>query len=639
MKLRAPAYPLITIDPYMSVWSMGDRLNAGTVRHWTGRDMPLDGLADIDGETYVFMGDAERLGLPGMEQTSVEVEAFATRYRFEAGGVELTAEFLSPVLPDDLQLLSRPVSYLRTAVRTTDGGAHRVAVTVRASEAFCLNEPGQCPVFAERADAAPGVTTMRLYGQEQAVLGKAGDDRRIDWGYFYLSVNGEREAGQMADPAGGNMRYVYVTAGLDTAGEAQALFTFAYDDVYSLTYFGKPLKSVWNQDGTTIGAAIARAYAEYVDVAERCRAFGETLTREAAQAGGEEYAELLLLALRQSIAAHKAAVDPEGKLLFVSKECFSNGCAATVDVSYPSIPLFLLYNTELVKGMMRPIFRYAAQERWPFDFAPHDVGTYPILNGQVYGGGTDPRWQMPVEECGNMLVMAAAVSAADGDADFAGEHRELLAKWAGYLLRHGVDPENQLCTDDFAGHLAHNCNLSLKAIMGLAGYARLCGMWGDRQEAARFDAAAREMAASWLDRAAEGDGSFRLAFDQPGTFSMKYNAVWDKLFGTGLFPAAAMEREFASYAARLNPYGMPLDNRADYTKSDWLVWTATLAPDKEQFMAFIHPLWLAYDVSPSRVPMTDWYSTVTSQQIGFQNRTVQGGLFIKLLEQKGLCRF
>ena len=639
MKLRAPAYPLITIDPYMSVWSMGDRLNAGTVRHWTGRDMPLDGLADIDGETYVFMGDAERLGLPGMEQTSVEVEAFATRYRFEAGGVELTAEFLSPVLPDDLQLLSRPVSYLRTAVRTTDGGAHRVAVTVRASEAFCLNEPGQCPVFAERADAAPGVTTMRLYGQEQAVLGKAGDDRRIDWGYFYLSVNGEREAGQMADPAGGNMRYVYVTAGLDTAGEAQALFTFAYDDVYSLTYFGKPLKSVWNQDGTTIGAAIARAYAEYVDVAERCRAFGETLTREAAQAGGEEYAELLLLALRQSIAAHKAAVDPEGKLLFVSKECFSNGCAATVDVSYPSIPLFLLYNTELVKGMMRPIFRYAAQERWPFDFAPHDVGTYPILNGQVYGGGTDPRWQMPVEECGNMLVMAAAVSAADGDADFAGEHRELLAKWAGYLLRHGVDPENQLCTDDFAGHLAHNCNLSLKAIMGLAGYARLCGMWGDRQEAARFDAAAREMAASLLDRAAEGDGSFRLAFDQPGTFSMKYNAVWDKLFGTGLFPAAAMEREFASYAARLNPYGMPLDNRADYTKSDWLVWTATLAPDKEQFMAFIHPLWLAYHVSPSRVPMTDWYSTVTSQQIGFQNRTVQGGLFIKLLEQKGLCRF
>lgn len=148
------------------------------------------------------------------------------------------------------------------------------------------------------------------------------------------------------------------------------------------------------------------------------------------------------------------------------------------------------------------------------------------------------------------------------------------------------------------------------------------------------------MAASWLDRAAEGDGSFRLAFDQPGTFSMKYNAVWDKLFGTGAVPGGGHGAGNSPLTpARLNPYGMPLDNRADYTKSDWLVWTATLAPDKEQFMAFIHPLWLAYHVSPSRVPMTDWYSTVTSQQIGFQNRTVQGGLFIKLLEQKGLCRF
>lgn len=253
------------------------------------------------------------------------------------------------------------------------------------------------PVFAERTNAAPGVTTMRLYGQEQAVLGKAGDDRRIDWGYFYLSADGEREAGQMADPAGGDTQYVYVTAELDTAGEAQALFTFAYDDVYSLTYFGQPLKSVWNQDGMTIGAAIARAYAEYADVAARCRAFGEALTREAAQAGSEEYAELLLLALRQSVAAHKAAVDPEGKLLFVSKECFSNGCAATVDVSYPSIPLFLLYNTELVKGMMRPIFRYAAQEKWPFDFAPTMWEPIPSSTGRYTAGGRIPagrcRWR------------------------------------------------------------------------------------------------------------------------------------------------------------------------------------------------------------------------------------------------------
>ena len=48
---------------------------------------------------------------------------------------------------------------------------------------------------------------------------------------------------------------------------------------------------------------------------------------------------------------------------FVSKECHSNGCAATVDVSYPSIPLFLLYNPELVRGMMRPVFKFARRNR------------------------------------------------------------------------------------------------------------------------------------------------------------------------------------------------------------------------------------------------------------------------------------
>ena len=178
----------------------------------------------------------------------------------------------------------------------------------------------------------------------------------------------------------------------------------------------------------------------------------------------KKYAHLLQLALRQVLAAHKLVVDTHGELLYISKECFSNGCAATVDVSYPSIPLFLLYDPELVKGMMRPIFRYAESTLWPYDFAPHDVGTYPILNGQAYSGGTDPEGQMPVEECGNLLVMATAVARAEDNAAFAREHRPLLEKWAQYLLQNGLDPDDQLCTDDFAGHLAHSTICRLKRL-------------------------------------------------------------------------------------------------------------------------------------------------------------------------------
>ena len=372
---------------------------------------------------------------------------------------------------------------------------------------------------------------------------------------------------------------------------------------------------------------------------KKAAAFSDDLFCKAVRAGGEKYAEMLELAYRQVIAAHKLVLDTNGDVLYISKECFSNGCAATVDVSYPSIPMFLYYNPELVKGMMRPIFKYAKMEAWPFDFAPHDVGTYPHLNGQAYSDGTNPEGQMPVEECGNMLVMAAAVSIAEKNTDFAEEHMDLLTQWADYLKEYGVDPENQLCTDDFAGHLAHNCNLSLKAIMALEGMSIIKDMHGQKEESEGYHKAAEEMVEKWIKMAANGDGSYRLAFDRPGTFSMKYNVVWDKVFGSNLFPKEVIASEFASYKKRVNPYGMPLDNRETYTKSDWLVWTATLAQEKDDFMDFIAPLWDEYNYTPSRVPMSDWYQTITANQVGFQHRTVQGGLFIKMLDESKKCYY
>ena len=294
--------------------------------------------------------------------------------------------------------------------------------------------------------------------------------------------------------------------------------------------------------------------------------------------------------------------------------------------------MFLLYNTELLRGMLRPIFRYASTAEWCFDFAPHDCGRYPILNGQFYSEGIDPSCQMPVEECGNMLTVVCASCLMDGDMSFLREHRQVLDLWAGYLVKTGADPENQLCTDDFAGHLAHNCNLSIKAIVALALYAKTLEAMGE--DGAAYRSAAQDMAAVWVEKAANGDGSYRLAFDRPGTFSMKYNMIWDKLFGLNLFPESLYQSETQSYLSHINAYGLPLDNRADYTKSDWLVWCASLSEDREYFEQMIHPLWLTYHCSPSRVPMTDWYSTITSLQVSFQNRTVQGGLFIKILKEK-----
>lgn len=640
MRMRPPSVPLITVDPYFSVWSAADKLTDDTTKHWTGKPNTMIGTATIDGTAYCFMGNAKELELPAMAQVKRDVNALTTTYVMAAAGVELTLAFTTPALPDDLMLFSRPLTYCKATVKSTDGACHKVTVSIKASEELCLDKKGQYGVTMEEVSIANGVKTIKMGSVDQPILEKFGDDLRIDWGYLYLSVKGNGAAvASIAKKSEEDMNFVEASSELTTCEDDSALFTFAYDDIDSLVYFGDHIKAYWRKDGDTIESILQKAYAEYDELMKKAQAFSDDLFCKATRAGGEKYAEMLELAYRQVVAGHKLCLDTEGQIIYVSKECFSNGCAVTVDVSYPSIPMFLYYNPELVKGMSRPIFKYADSEVWPFDFAPHDVGCYPHLNGQVYSEGTNPNWQMPVEECGNMLVMVASTCVVENDASFAKEYMTDLKKWADYLVEYGTDPDNQLCTDDFAGHLAHNCNLSLKAIMAIAGFSILMDMLGDKAEADKYMSIAKEMASTWIKMADNGDGSYRLAFDQPGTFSMKYNVIWDKIFGTNLFPKEVIQSEFASYKKHVNKYGMPLDNRETYTKSDWLVWTATLAAEREDFEEFVAPLWDNYNSTPSRVPMTDWYFTITSEQKGFQHRTVQGGLFIKLLDESGICKY
>ncbi len=639
MKLRPPAIPLITCDPYFSVWAPHERLNYKCTQHWTGATNSLDGYVSIDGEELRFLGCIRNAG-HRIEQTEMDVDALSTRYTFENEKISLFVKFMTPLIPSDLNLLSRPVSYMSVRYESKDGKSHDVKVTVHAADDMCLNISGESPVVKEKI-ALDGIATVRMGNSVQNVLARDGDDLRIDFGYFYLcAVGGVAEPTDLK-PEGYYKELITVSSALTE--NTESLFLFAYDDVRSVNYFGRQLTSYWNRNGKSILTAISEAAAEYPTLSERADEFSDKLFAECYMAGGEKYADLCSLAYRQAFAAHKIAVDENGEILFISKECFSNGCAATVDVSYPSIPLFLRYNTELVKGMMRPIYKFASSDAWKYDFAPHDAGRYPAVCGQVYGlnreTGEHPLdMQMPVEECGNMIVMEANVALADGNADFARGHIETLKKWCEYLIKYGDDPENQLCTDDFAGHLAHNCNLSLKAIMGIEGMAVILRMLGRVDDADRYDAIAREKARGWCERAKNADGSYRLTFDKEGTFSMKYNAVWDKLWGTGLFPAEVLESEIESNFEHFEKYGMPLDSRSDYTKSDWLVWCATMAKSASQFKKYIAPLWHAYNETTDRCAMTDWYDTKSACCVGFRHRSVVGGIFIKMLDEHGTVK-
>src|SRR5580698_6338052 len=277
------------------------------------------------------------------------------------------------------------------------------------------------------------------------------------------------------------------------------------------------------------------------------------------------------------------------------------------------------------------MLRYATMSRWPWPYAPHDLGTYPLANGQTYGGGEQSeRNQMPVEESGNMLLLVAGIAEAEGNAELANKYWPLLTRWAEYLRDKGLDPENQLCTDDFAGHLARNANLSLKAIEGLGAYALLADMSGRKSESQKYRTIALDYAQKWMKLADDGD-HYVLAIGNPGTWSQKYNLVWDRILGLNLFPPQVARKEIAFYETRLRRYGLSLDSRRSYTKLDWEFWTATLADSRPDWDKLIAPIYDWANQSPTRVPLTDFYWTGDGTQVAFQARSVVGGLFIKML--------
>lgn len=799
--LRPPAYPLITHDPYLSLWSFRDTLNAAPTRHWTGEAQPLEGVVRVDGKAYQMLGQAPPLyraiipmaaevpysarytfeapaagweqlafaaakawptgpapftnerGQPGTRwtsrdvwarhelnltgplptgklvllllhdddaevylngvllrkqagannrydqfavpdaaraalrrgdnvlamhcvnpqggarldaglyevtpplaplaaahQTSVTTTATQTSYSFEAGGVRLTVEFLSPLLLSELETVARPVSYLTFNARSADGRSHQVQVLLTASGTLATNSPYQ-RVAAEAGQG--GALSWQAVGTvTQAVLGKAGDNVRIDWGQAYLA---SPAGARLASGAPALLKTVFTKTGAlpglvknaAAAGQAQltavaAVLDFGavnqpaerhlllgYDNPYAVQYFGQNLRPWWRRDPTmTMPKALQAAEADYARLRQQCAAFDQQLYADAQAAGGREYADLCQLAYRQAIAAHSIVAGPKGELLFMSKENNSGGFIGTVDVTYPSAPLFLLYNNELAKGLLRFMFDYSESGRWQKDYPAHDLGSYPLANGQRYGE------DMPVEEAGNMLILTAAAVKMDGKPDFAKAHWPALTKWVNYLKRDGLDPINQLCTDDFAGHLARNANLSAKAIMGIACYGQMARQLGDPKTADEYTALAREYARRWVNMAQDGD-HFALTFDKtPGSWSQKYNLVWDKLLDLNIFPKEVAQKEMAYYLTKQQRYGLPLDSRKTYTKSDWIVWTATLAERDADFQALVHPIWLYANETRSRVPLSDWHETTNARQRGFQARSVVGGYFIKMLQKR-----
>jgi hypothetical protein len=655
---RAPATPLITHDPYFSIWSNTDNLADSDTMHWTGSPQPIQGVVRIDDKPYRFMGRHPD-NIPAMLQTARSITPTHTFYEFRQDGITLQLAFFTPAILSDLDLLSRPVTYLTWTASSTDGSDHHISVLLDVDPVIAVNDSSE--VVTTSRNQTSSLNVVSVGSRDQDILNRPGDNLRIDWGYFHLAVpKGEQyttfltahpaetfaEHGHL--PAGDNMgmpkaanQSPHLAAILDFGSVGSHPVArhvlISYTESYAIQYLERNLRPYWQRNNMPVEEMLDLAETQYPAMEVRGTEFDTELTADLTKSAGAHYAAIAILSYRQAIAAHKLVADVNGDPMLFAKENFSNGCIATVDVLYPSAPLFLFFEPKLLEAQLLPVLEYSALARWKFPFAPHDLGQYPLANGQVYGGGEKTEEdQMPVEESGNMLILVDAVERTEGNTKLAQRYWPQLSKWAEYLKEKGLDPENQLTTDDFAGHVAHNSNLSIKAIDALAAYADLAHLLKQEGLANEYKAFAKKMAEKWIVMAQEGD-HYKLAFNSPGTWSQKYNLVWDDLLGYNLFPTSVREAEMKFYMTKLNRYGLPLDSRADYTKLDWSVWTATLATTPEQFNAIIDRIYRWTNEGPSRVPLTDWYDTKTGKQIGFQARSVVGGVFIKALADKKLA--
>ncbi|MCB7126975.1 DUF4965 domain-containing protein [Lachnoclostridium sp. 210928-DFI.6.3] len=642
---RAASIPLIMHDPYFSIWSSSDHLYDADTVHWTGKRQQIRGYLTVDKTVYCFMGDKEFHQI--LPQISLDVTATATTYTFENDKVRLCCRFTSPLILSDPLLVSRPCTYIDFMVEKKN--ADNVKLDFIVSADLVRQEKDEVAGFAGTFKQDFSYASMGRMRQQP--LGSSGDHTTIDWGYVYLAGNDKS------------------TITYDAANEAircqaadlngQTTLILAYDDLASINYFGEWRKAYWTTRYKTILEAISAAFADQKKVCKQASEIDCEIEAKAKKIGGDEYSFLCAMSYRHAIAAHKLITDEDKNLIFLSKENDSNGCIGTVDVSYPSVPLFMLYNTEYVKGMLRPIFRFADCDVWTYDFAPHDVGRYPYAWGQVYGRSDEEnkrfrsenqfvyppyymypsgsnvyglRDQMPVEECGNMLIMTAMVCRMEKNASFALPYMETLKTWREYLIRYGADPGEQLCTDDFAGHLSHNTNLSVKAIMGIEGYAQIAALAGEKNEAKKYHKIAADMASDWEKRA-KADDHYQLVFGEgkKDTWSLKYNLVWDKLWKSGLFSDEVYEKELAYYKKKANRYGTPLDSRAAYTKSDWILWCAAM---DDNTAALIQPVAAYLKETTTRVPFSDWYQTDSGRYCYFIARSVQGGIFMPMLVEQ-----
>ncbi|KAJ5530624.1 hypothetical protein N7527_004017 [Penicillium freii] len=659
---RPPAIPLAVRSPYLSTWlNVGaDGGNGGYLAgewpvFWQNQITGWAGMIRVDGNTYTWMG------IPGsktVNQTAFEYTSTKSIFTMNVENkVEMNITFLSPVTPTDLKRQSLVFSYLNVEVSSLDDQKHDIQVYADISAEWVS---GDRNAIAEwEYGTTDGVAYHKVYRQTQLEFSEKNEQG--EWGNWYwatddskgmthqsgadTNVRGEfAKNGKLTNSGDTNFRAISSTwpvfgfssdLGSVDSSPVSTLFSLGLTQDEAIQYEGSsqyaPVPSLWKSYFGSELAALSFFHKDHAESSNLASSFDSRVAQDSIATAGQDYLIITSLSVRQAFGATQLCGTKDKTYLFL-KEISSDGNMNTVDVVFPAYPIFLYTNPELLKLVLTPLFENQEAGKYPNNYSMHDLGSaYPNATG--HSDGSDEK--MPLEECGDMLIMSLAYAQKSGDSDFLNDHYALLTQWTSYLVEDSLYPANQISTDDFAGSLANQTNLALKGMIGIQAMAVIANWTGHTADAANYSSIAKDYITQWQDLAIAKDANpprTTLSYGDTASHGLLYNLFADAQLGLDLVPQSVYQMQSNFYPTVANKYGVPLDTRHDYTKGDWECFAAAVSSVDTRTM-FIKDLATWINETPTNRPLTDLYDTISGNypQNTFVARPVIGGSFAPLL--------
>ncbi|KAF3917174.1 hypothetical protein ABW20_dc0103165 [Dactylellina cionopaga] len=731
--LTPATIPLIVRNPYLSLWLQNARSEPWSrwPMFWTGQEIGLGAMIRVNHTVYPLLGRPhDSLGGNGKKDGysvqdpkyhGVDFDASKTWLRYsieeEGGEVDVQLTFTSPITVNNTMRQSIPAGYLEIAV---DGNLD-CEVYVDLNGLWVTGDRGS-DIRWEMTEHG-GLRSWKVTRSRELHFSE--DRDRAEWGSLYFTAPKDthyesNESAPVRQRFAHNKPLRNVTdtrfrsvmdaepifafskhfslqgnsSGSSTPKHASALFTIAHvqDEVaqFASARGQTTMRPLWKGYFEDDFDLVHFHFHDYDSAVSEADKFNKQLVEHASRAmdgaAAETYTEILLLSTRQVLGGTSFSGTPSRPLLFL-KEISSDGNFQTIDVIFPAFPFFLYVNPSWLRYLLEPLLEHQAAGLYPNDYSMHDLGSsFPNATG--HPDGRDE--YMPVEECGNMLIMGAAavgsliqeygggekgrkmakewLEGAWGDGGRPRDRYSLWRKWTGYLIEFGLLPENQLSTDDFAGRLANQTNLALKGILGIKAMSELAAVVGNAKDEKYFSDVADSYVKTWHELALTRDGTHtKLAYHWQGSWGTLYNLYADSLlcyrkglksplsqFSTlnqkssrkgrlqtplddiasspGFVPEDIYTKQSDWYQEVEQKYGLPLDSRHIYTKSDWEFFAAAVATRKTREIIILDVGKWVSETSTDR-PFTDLYDTEGDggfPGINFMARPVVGGHFAVL---------